>query len=84
MEQEQNYFKFENWWLGKEGFNDRTKKWWSSFNFFGKPEFILASKLNALKHKLKVWSKSEQENLRRRRRGNLLNKLAEFDSIMVE
>ncbi|XP_049387323.1 uncharacterized protein LOC125851597 [Solanum stenotomum] len=28
-----NYFKFENWWLGTAGFNDRIKEWWNSFSF---------------------------------------------------
>ncbi|XP_060210641.1 uncharacterized protein LOC132637591 [Lycium barbarum] len=27
-----NYFKFENWWLGTTGFNDRVQEWWSSFS----------------------------------------------------
>ena len=47
-----SYFKFENWWLGSEGFIDRGKVWWSSFDYQGRPDYALASKLKALKHTL--------------------------------
>lgn len=40
-----SYFKFEGWWLETEGFNERIKDWWTSFEFEGRPDFILASKL---------------------------------------
>lgn len=29
-EQQKSYFKFENWWLGVEGFNDLIQEWWSN------------------------------------------------------
>jgi len=48
-----SYFKFENWWLQANGFKDRIKGWWESFTCEGRPDFILAFKLNALKEKLK-------------------------------
>ena len=50
-------FKFENMWLKTEGFVDRVKAWWSSYQFTGTPSFILASKLKALKEDLKLWNK---------------------------
>ncbi|WMV55749.1 hypothetical protein MTR67_049134 [Solanum verrucosum] len=51
-----SYFKFEGWWLETEGFNERIKDWWTSFEFEGRPDFILASNLKAMKTKLKDWS----------------------------
>ncbi|KAM3264299.1 hypothetical protein P3L10_001293 [Capsicum annuum] len=55
-----SYFKYENWWLHIEGFMNKVKEWWSSFNYIGRLDFILASKLKALKYKLrrvlKEWS----------------------------
>ncbi|XP_070007559.1 uncharacterized protein [Nicotiana sylvestris] len=53
-EQAKSYFKFENWWLNVEGFEDRIREWWGSFEFSGRPDYILACKLKALKGKLKV------------------------------
>lgn len=58
-----SYFKFENWWLQTEGFLDRVKEWWSSIVCEGRPDFILAFKLKALKDKLREWSKTSQGNL---------------------
>ena len=66
--QNKNYFKFENWWLETDGFTNRIKEWWDTISFSGRPNFILASKLKALKEKLKVWSRSDQANLGAKRR----------------
>jgi len=41
--------------LKAEGFIDTIREWWSSFNFTGRPDYILACKLRALKSKLKEW-----------------------------
>ncbi|WMV42289.1 hypothetical protein MTR67_035674 [Solanum verrucosum] len=71
-------------WKGdivETGFTDRISSWWHSFNFSGRPDFILASKLKALKTKLKDWSMSEQGNLGSKMRV-LLKKLSKFDEIM--
>lgn len=57
-----SYFKFKNWWLQIEGFQSRIKHGWNSFNCEGRPDFILAFKLKALKAKLKEWSKTLQGN----------------------
>jgi hypothetical protein len=43
-------------WLKVEGFVDRVRRWWSSYQFQGSPSFILASKLKALKADLKTWN----------------------------
>ncbi|KAG5616948.1 hypothetical protein H5410_016772 [Solanum commersonii] len=58
-----SHFKFENWWLQTEGFKEKIKTWWESFPSTGSPDFVLVSKLRALKTKLKEWSKSTQGNL---------------------
>ena len=50
-------FKFENMWLRAEGFIDKFKEWWQSYNFWVKPSFVLAKKLQALKCNLKKWNK---------------------------
>ena len=42
-------FKFENMWLKEEGFVEKVRSWWDSFQFFGSPSFVLAKKLKALK-----------------------------------
>ncbi|WMV41830.1 hypothetical protein MTR67_035215 [Solanum verrucosum] len=76
-----NYFKFENWWLGTAGFNDRIKEGWNSFSFKGWPDFVLSCKLKALKHKLKDWSRSEAGNLVIQRK-QTLEQLAEMDLIL--
>ncbi|XP_047270577.1 uncharacterized protein LOC124899657 [Capsicum annuum] len=47
-EQSNSYFKFENWWLNQEGFAERVKNWWSEFEFYGKPDYILADNNNLL------------------------------------
>uniref|UniRef100_A0A0V0HCT0 Putative ovule protein n=1 Tax=Solanum chacoense TaxID=4108 RepID=A0A0V0HCT0_SOLCH len=41
-----SYFKFENWWMEVEGFKERVEGWWKSFEISGRPDFILARKLN--------------------------------------
>ncbi|KAF5463070.1 hypothetical protein F2P56_019016 [Juglans regia] len=51
------YFKFESMWLKSEGFVERVKQWWISYQFEGTPNFIFANKLKALKRDLKEWNK---------------------------
>ncbi|WMV15422.1 hypothetical protein MTR67_008807 [Solanum verrucosum] len=75
-----SYFKFESWWLLSEGFLDRVKEWWRSFDCEGRPYFILAFKLKALKVKLREWSKSAQGNLALQKQ-NIVNQLAEFEKV---
>ncbi|XP_075079926.1 uncharacterized protein LOC142165225 [Nicotiana tabacum] len=75
-----SYCKFENWWLGVEGFNDQVKTWWDSFVIVGRPDYILASKLKALKGKLKEWNLTKHENLEATK-SNILNQISELDII---
>lgn len=75
-----SYFKFEGWWLETDGFNERVKQWWTAFEFEGRPDYILASKLKALKYNLKEWSASTYGNLEKKKK-ELLNKISDFDSI---
>ncbi|KAH0722375.1 hypothetical protein KY289_005419 [Solanum tuberosum] len=74
-----SYFKFEKWWLNVEGFRDRVKEWWGSFNVTGSPDFIPASKLSFLKKNLKEWSKENRGNWRVRK--EYLNKLTVWKTL---
>ncbi|RVW76716.1 Transposon TX1 uncharacterized 149 kDa protein [Vitis vinifera] len=47
---------FENMWLRVEGFMDKVKEWWQSYNYRGNPSFVIAKKLQALKYDLKIGS----------------------------
>lgn len=52
-------FRFQSLWLHIPGFGDLVKTYWSQFNFYGCPQFVLASKLRALKVLLKDWNRSQ-------------------------
>ncbi|KAL6326865.1 hypothetical protein AAG906_012140 [Vitis piasezkii] len=56
-------FRFENMWLRVEGFMDKMKDWWQSYNYRGKPSLVLAKKLQALKYDLKKWNKETIGNV---------------------
>lgn len=75
-----SYFKFENWWLKEEGFIDKVKEWWSSFNATGRPDSQLASKLSQLKVKLKEWSKANRNNWKERK-DLILSQVGNLESI---
>ena len=49
-------FRFENMWLKDEGFVDRVRSWWESYQLQGAPSFVLANKLKLLKNDLKRWN----------------------------
>ena len=49
-------FRFENMWLKDEGFVDRVRSWWESYQFHGAPSFVLANKLKLLKNDFKRWN----------------------------
>ncbi|XP_050290362.1 uncharacterized protein LOC126728608 [Quercus robur] len=36
-------FRFENMWLKDEGFLERVRSWWESYNVLGAPSFVLAN-----------------------------------------
>ena len=48
-------FRFENMWLKDEGFVERVRSWWESYNVLRAPNFFLANKLKLLKNDLKNW-----------------------------
>ncbi len=52
-------FRFENMWLKKEDFKDKVKTWWEDYSFEGRPSFIIACKLTALKEDLRAWNRQE-------------------------
>ncbi|XP_040989014.1 uncharacterized protein LOC121236643 [Juglans microcarpa x Juglans regia] len=54
-----SYFKFENMWLKVEGFGEKVRGWWNSYNVSGTPSFVLARKLKLLKIDLMRWNKEE-------------------------
>ncbi|KAG6645351.1 hypothetical protein CIPAW_08G116600 [Carya illinoinensis] len=49
------YFKFENKWLEVDGFVEKIRSWWTSYQLTGSPSFVLAGKLKALKNDLRKW-----------------------------
>ena len=49
-------FRFENMWLKDEGFVERVRFWWESYNVLGAPIFFLAYKVKLLKNDLKKWN----------------------------
>ena len=44
-------------WLKEDGFVDKVQNWWSGYEFFRTPSFVLACKLKALKEDLKKWNR---------------------------
>ena len=52
-------FRLENMWLQAEGFVNKVRSWWDSYDFHGSPSFVLTCKLKALKLDLKKWNKEE-------------------------
>ncbi|KAG6624838.1 hypothetical protein CIPAW_16G055100 [Carya illinoinensis] len=56
IQRRRRYFKFENMWLKLEGFVDRVKQWWSSYQIHGTHSFMFAEKLKVLKQDLKLWN----------------------------
>lgn len=73
-----SYFKFENWWRETEGFSDRVKIWQTSFDITGRPDYIVAGKLKALKSKLREWSLNTYGKLEREREKNAILNLTIF------
>ena len=46
-------FRFENMWFKTDGFVDKVRQWWLSYQFDGSSSYILANKLKTLKADLK-------------------------------
>ncbi|XP_022880574.1 uncharacterized protein LOC111397830 [Olea europaea var. sylvestris] len=49
-------FRFEKMWLKVDGFGERVRTWWMSYDFRGSPSYVLDCKLKALKIDLKRWN----------------------------
>ncbi|WMV13599.1 hypothetical protein MTR67_006984 [Solanum verrucosum] len=79
-EWKKSYFKFESWWLEVEGFKDKVKEWWDSFNIEGRAGYILAEKMKLLKVKMKEWSKENKGNWRQRKE-DILSQIANWEII---
>ncbi|WMV09305.1 hypothetical protein MTR67_002690, partial [Solanum verrucosum] len=73
-----SYFKFEQWWLGAEGFKDKVRVWWASFQVSGTPASILATKLKLLKDKLKEWNR--ERNVSWRKKEEILNEISMLEN----
>ena len=52
-------FQFENMWLKADGFLERVRDWWGSYQFSSTPSFVFANKLKALKGDLRKWNVEE-------------------------
>lgn len=50
-------FHFEHMWPKVDGFVEKVRGWWQSYEFSGSPNFVLNMKLKALKNDLKVWNR---------------------------
>ena len=46
-------------WLKANGFLERVRDWWGSYQFTGTPSFVFSNKLKALKEDLKKWNEDE-------------------------
>jgi hypothetical protein len=51
-------------WLYHEDFAEKFKGWWGSYDYLGSPNFVLASKLKALKKDIKLWNKDSFGDVR--------------------
>ncbi|RVX16087.1 LINE-1 reverse transcriptase-like [Vitis vinifera] len=56
-------FRFENMWLKVEGFKDLMRSWWQGMSVSGRASYKLATKLKAIKQKLKAWNTEVFGNL---------------------
>jgi hypothetical protein len=43
-------------WLKSDGFVDLVQHWWESYDFHGRPSYVLTKKLKTLKVDLKKWN----------------------------
>ncbi|KAG2700481.1 hypothetical protein I3760_07G232900 [Carya illinoinensis] len=77
------YFKFENMWLKVDGFVEKVRSWWASYQLLGTPSFILAGKLKALENDLRKWNLEVFGNINDQR-DKLFAKLQQFDEREME
>jgi hypothetical protein len=71
-------FRFENMWLKADGFMNRVRHWWLSYQFDGSLSYIFANKLKALKAYLKKWNTESFGNVGIKK-NQLLYELHEID-----
>ncbi|RVX22188.1 hypothetical protein CK203_001462 [Vitis vinifera] len=67
-------------WLRVKGFTDKIKSGGKTYNFKGKPSFVLVKKLQALKCNLKKWNKEVLANVSPRK-DVALEQLNHWDSL---
>ncbi|XP_059669329.1 uncharacterized protein LOC132314484 [Cornus florida] len=60
-------FRFENMWLRAEDFQEKVQSWWEGVLVIGSSNFMLTTKLKALKFDLKKWNKDVFGNLERKK-----------------
>jgi len=81
--QSRGSFKFENMWLQAEGFEEQVKRWWGSYIYEGKPSYVFARKLKALKVDLKKWNEEVFGNVGVQKK-EMKKGLSELDMIAEE
>uniref|UniRef100_A0A2N9IIB8 Reverse transcriptase zinc-binding domain-containing protein n=1 Tax=Fagus sylvatica TaxID=28930 RepID=A0A2N9IIB8_FAGSY len=80
FERSKSSSRFENMWLKVEGFSNRVKQWWDSYNYDGSPGFILAQKLKTLKSDLQRWNEEDFGDVNHRRY-ELMASIQELDMV---
>jgi hypothetical protein len=80
FERSKSPFRFENMWLKVEGFSNRVKQWWDSYNYDSSPSFILTQKLKTLKSNLQRWNEEDFGDVNHRRY-ELMASIQELDMV---
>ena len=57
LERGKTPFRFENMWLGYDGFSDIIDQWWGEARVNGYASYAIANKLKYIKVKLKIWKR---------------------------
>ena len=80
MQRRKSPFRLENMWLKSEGFHDRVKWWWNSYNYSGSPSYVLVQKLKYLKINLHRWNKEVFGDVNMRK-NELLAQIQDLDML---
>ncbi|RVX15214.1 Exocyst complex component SEC3A [Vitis vinifera] len=75
---DQSMSRFGNMQIKVDGFKELIKSRWMSYSFTGNNNFVLASKLKALKKDLKIWNR-ELFGCVANRKANALNRLGFYE-----
>ena len=78
LKREKTLFRFGNMQIKVDGFKELIKSRWMSYSFTGNNNFVLASKLKALKKDLKIWNR-ELFGCVANRKANALNRLGFYE-----